>query len=355
MKLQNLDGSYRGRKCFVTGHTGFKGSWLSLWLHRMGAEVTGYALDPPTTPNLFTLSQLAGLMHDRRGDIRDADRLRQAIADAKPEFVFHLAAQAIVSRSYHEPKDTFDTNIGGTVNLLEAARNCPSVRAVLVVTSDKCYENREWPHAYRETDALGGHDPYSASKAGTELVCTAYLRSFFEPAGLGLATARAGNVIGGGDWAADRIIPDAVRALGAAKPVVVRNPHSVRPWQHVLEPLHGYLLLAARLADNAVYSGSWNFGPAAGSCQNVRSLVEAFLKSWGEGAWENAGTAASAGHEAGLLALDYHKAWLRLGWQPRWSFHESIERTSRWYRRQLEGEPPAALCAEDIRSFTERA
>lgn len=355
VSFKDLAGFYRGRRCFLTGHTGFKGAWLALWLRQMGAEITGYALDPLTEPSLFALGRVADGLRDVRGDIRDAEPLRRAMAEAKPEIVLHLAAQAIVTRSYEAPKETFDTNVGGTVNLLEAARACPSVRTVVVVTSDKCYENREWPHAYRETDALGGYDPYSASKGAAELVCAAYRRSFFEKAGIGLASARAGNVIGGGDWAKDRIVPDAVRALQAGQPIVVRNPLSVRPWQHVLEPLHGYLLLAARLSGSLAYAGAWNFGPPTASCQTVQNLVDTFLATWGSGSWERAGEGVQSGHEAGLLALDSQKAWLRLGWQPHWAFEHAIARTSAWYRRQFEGESPAALCAEDLRDYAEHA
>ena len=341
---------YKGRRCFVTGHTGFKGAWLCCWLRELGATVAGYALEPPTTPNLFSLLEARKHIEDIRGDVRNAEGLADAMQQFQPEIVFHLAAQAIVRTSYHQPKDTFDINVGGTTNLLEAVRDCASVDAIVVVTSDKCYENRERPQPYRESDSLGGHDPYSASKAAAEMVCSAYERSFFTPLSIGLATCRAGNVIGGGDWAMDRIIPDAVRALESGQPVPVRNPASVRPWQHVLEPLHGYLLLGARLFERPGYAGAWNFGPDAESCQPVQTLIERFLEAYGEGAWE-AVPQESAPHEARLLALDYGKARERLDWRPQWSFEEAVRRTSLWYRRCKQGEHPEALCAQDIKDY----
>jgi len=355
-----LLGDFTGRSCLVTGHTGFKGSWLALWLHTLGARVTGYALDPPTQPSLFEEARVGELIDDHRGDVRDTERLIKLIRCVEPEVVFHLAAQAVVRESYRRPKDTFDVNVGGTVNVLEAARACPSVRAVLVVTSDKCYENREWVHAYRETDQLGGRDPYSASKAAAELVAAAYRRSLLGPAGIAVATARAGNVIGGGDWAADRIVPDAVRALMQGQAISVRNPASVRPWQHVLDPLRGYLTLAAGLMTEAGvdvslmhHADAWNFGPSLEGCRTVRELVELLLSEWGEGQWQDHSTSQTqVPHEAGLLMLSCAKACRRLGWQPRWAFAEAVGHTARWYRKWLEGHPARDLCLEQIAEYT---
>ncbi len=346
-----LDG-YRNRRCLVTGHTGFKGAWLCAWLHTLGAEVTGYALDPPTEPHLYGLARLGEWIDDRRGDVRDMDRLARAMDEARPEIVFHLAAQAIVRRGYDDPKATFDINAGGTVNALEAARQSESVRAVVVVTSDKCYENVESAHAYRESDALGGHDPYSASKGTAEIVASAYARSFFETRGVGLATARAGNVIGGGDWAPDRIVPDAVRALAAGQPIAVRHPGAVRPWQHVLEPLSGYLLLGARLFEGGDARGAWNFGPETASCCSVRELVETFLRHYGSGTWTDVSDRQSRErHEARLLSLSWDKARERLGWRPQWDLDTAVRRTSVWYRGVADGADARALCLDDIRAY----
>ena len=303
------------------------------------------------------------LVEDHRGDVRDAERLAKLIQRVEPEVIFHLAAQAVVRESYRRPKETFDVNVGGTVNLLEAARTCPSVRAVVVVTSDKCYENREWVHAYRETDRLGGRDPYSASKAAAELVAVAYRRSLLGPAGIPVATTRAGNVIGGGDWAADRIVPDAVRALMQDQAIPVRNPGSVRPWQHVLDPLRGYLTLAACLMTEAGvdvslmhHAEAWNFGPSLDGCRTVRELVELLLSEWGDGQWQDHSTSQTQKpHEAGLLTLSCAKACRRLGWQPRWAFTEAVGHTARWYRRWLEGHPARDLCLEQIAEYTAAA
>jgi len=354
-----LSGTFRDRACLITGHTGFKGSWLGLWLHVLGARVTGYALDPPTQPSLFDEASLGELVADHRGDVRDAERLTTLIRRVEPELVFHLAAQAVVRESYRSPKETFDVNVGGTVNVLEAARACESVRAVVVVTSDKCYENREWVHAYREADRLGGRDPYSASKAAAELVAAAYRCSLLGPAGIPVATARAGNVIGGGDWASDRIVPDAVRALMQGRAIPVRNPQSVRPWQHVLDPLRGYLTLAARLMTEAgldvslvQHAEAWNFGPSLDGCRTVRELVELLLNEWGAGQWQDLSVRQmQAPHEAGLLVLSCEKACRRLGWQPRWAFGEAVGQTAQWYKRWSKGDPARQLCLEQIAEY----
>ena len=301
--------AYAGHHVFVTGHTGFKGAWLSESLISLGAEVTGYALEPPTQPSLFDAVDLSGRVRHVVGDIRDLDRLTAELRAAQPEVVFHLAARAIVRQAYVEPRDTFETNVMGTVNVLEAVRACPSVRAVVVVTSDKCYENLEIDHAYRETDAMGGRDPYSASKGAAELVTRAYRDSYFSE-GAAVASARAGNVIGGGDWGADRIVPDCVRALTAGEPIVVRNPDAVRPWQHVLEPLSGYLQLGARLLDgDRTAATACNFGPdTAGGERSVRWVVEQFLDAWGTGTWVSPNDSGGEPHEAHSLSLDSSEA-----------------------------------------------
>lgn len=326
---------WKGRRVLVTGHTGFKGSWLSLWLQSLGAEVTGYALAPPTTPSLFEAAEVGRGMKSIQGDVLDRQLLARSLNEAQPEVVFHLAAQSLVRESYRAPVETFGVNVMGTAHLLEAARQTPAVAAVVVVTSDKCYENREWVWGYRENEPLGGHDPYSASKGCAELVAAAYRRSFFQPSArpVGLATARAGNVIGGGDWAADRIVPDAVRAFAQGQVLQVRNPAAVRPWQHVLEPLSGYLLLAELLhLDPARWSGAWNFGPEEASAVPVARLVDELCAQWPGAAWHSV-ESSDAPHEAHYLKLDCSKARQELGWQPRLSLVESISMTSAWYQR----------------------
>lgn len=333
--LVMFDGAFQGRRVFVTGHTGFKGGWLTSWLVGLGAEVTGYALAPDTEPSLFAALDLAARVRHVVGDVRDCDRLAAVMDQARPSVVFHLAAQPLVRRGYAEPLETFATNVMGTAHVLEAARGCDTVDAVVVVTSDKCYDNAETGRAFREQDALGGRDPYSASKGCAELVTAAYRASFFDagrPAGV--ATVRAGNVIGGGDWAPDRIVPDCVRALAAGDPVVVRNPDAVRPWQHVLEPLAGYLSLAARLTgEGSGFAGAWNFGPAdEDASRPVRWVVETFLEAWGSGTWATPQPGAEEPHEARSLALDSGKARERLAWAPVWDATAAVEHTAAWYR-----------------------
>jgi CDP-glucose 4,6-dehydratase len=324
--------TYAARKVFVTGHTGFKGAWLSEWLTRLGAEVTGYALDPPTEPNLFEALDLGSRVRHLVADVRDRDHLVAEVQAAQPSVIFHLAAKALVRRAYEEPQETFETNVMGSVNVLEAARACPAVQAVVIVTSDKCYENLETGRPFRETDPLGGRDPYGASKAGAEIVTAAYRESFFTD-GAGVASVRAGNVIGGGDWAPDRIIPDSVRALTAGEPILVRNPEAVRPWQHVLEPLAGYLQLGQRLlADGRGYEGAWNFGPDHGADRPVRWVVERFLAEWGTGSWSTPASTAGQPHEAHLLSLDSTKAREQLEWAPVWDAPTAVRRTASWYR-----------------------
>ncbi len=349
-----------GARCLVTGHTGFKGAWLCQWLATLGAEVTGYSLpELVSQPALFDLARVFELVADRRGDLQDAAALTAALAEATPEVVFHLAAQPLVRRSHDEPKYTMDVNVGGTVNLLEAARRCGSVRAVVVITSDKCYENFNTGRAFEEGDPLGGEDPYSASKACAELVAASYRASFFAPAGVGLATARAGNVVGGGDWAEDRLVPDAVRALDRSAAVGVRNPVHVRPWQHVLEPLFGYLVLgagllrAARGGDagaQAALAGAWNFGPHASSCRPVREVVETLIQNNGDGSWEDL-SAADAPLEARHLSLSWERARRQLGWAPRWDFEQTFARTAGWYRALRQGGDARALCEADLAAY----
>jgi CDP-glucose 4,6-dehydratase len=366
--------SFKGRRIFVTGHTGFKGVWLTLWLTRLGAQVTGYALDPPTDPSLFDSLALGaaakrGAFTDLRGDVRDRERLRRALEAATPDVVFHLAAQPMVRRSYAEPVLTYETNVMGTVNLLEAVRGMAAQAAgplvVVTVTSDKCYENLEARRPYVEGDALGGHDPYSSSKACAELATSAFRRSFFSAQGSpAVVTARAGNVLGGGDWGEDRILPDCVRALAANEPIEVRNPDAVRPWQHVLESLSGYLCLAAALltdqvkaAGDASADGAWNFGPRDDALVSVREVVESVVVAWGAGSWRPAPDASQQPHEAGLLVLDSGKA-ADLGWRPAWSAHAAVASAVRWYKACMDGAGAGELtdlCLAEIDAYCSAA
>jgi len=334
-----MDGAFwQGRRVFLTGHTGFKGSWLALWLQRLGAEVSGYALAPPTEPALFHLAQVEAGMVSTLGDVRDLEALSAALDRARPEVVLHLAAQALVRASYQDPVATYATNVMGTVNLLEAVRRTPGVRAVVLVTTDKCYENREWEWGYREDEAMGGFDPYSSSKGCAELVASAYRRSFFPPEthdrhGVAVATARAGNVIGGGDWAQDRLVPDLLRAWDAGREVVIRSPGSVRPWQHALEPLSGYLRLAEGLhRQGPALEGAWNFGPWDADARPVSWIVEHLAARFGDGPSWRVEVPEGAPHEARMLKLDISKARTRLGWQPRWSLSRCLESIVEWHR-----------------------
>ena len=363
MQAQHLVDAFRGKRVLVTGHTGFKGGWLVAWLHALGAEVTGFALSPDTEPSLYDALAVATMCRSTIGDIRDFDRVCALLATEKPDFLFHLAAQPLVRRGYKEPFETFDVNVRGTATILEALRVSGLPCHVVVVSSDKCYQNEEWVHGYREDDKLGGHDPYSASKAATEIVAASYRQSFFPPAELGrhgvaLATARAGNVIGGGDWSADRIVPDAVSALLQGRAILVRNPGAVRPWQHVLEPLSGYLTLATKLArgplpERADFCGAYNFGPLPVSNRTVEDLVERIVAAWGSGSWID-GRQPNAPREAGLLALSIDKAVAHLEWRPRWSFAEAVARSVQWYRAfYAEGGAAAARACtqEQIRAY----
>ncbi|HUK78110.1 MAG TPA: CDP-glucose 4,6-dehydratase [Thermoleophilia bacterium] len=329
-----FDGVYAGRRVLVTGDTGFKGSWLCAWLSSLGAVVGGYALAPPTDPSLFELAGLSGEVAHVAGDVRDLAALRGAVAAFEPEFIFHLAAQPLVRASYSDPVGTLATNVMGTVDLFEAVRVCPSVRVVVVVTSDKCYENPGAGTAFREGDPLGGHDPYSASKACAEVVTAAYRRSFFGAASaVRVASARAGNVIGGGDWADDRLLPDCMRAIAAGREVVLRRPAAVRPWQHVLEPLSGYLWLGARLLlDGQRRDGAWNFGPGAEAAVPVAAVVEAFFEAYGAGSWRRDPAGGEQPHEAAELLLDDEKARTELGLRPVWDVRSAIAHTAAWYR-----------------------
>lgn len=328
---------YGNRKVLITGHTGFKGSWLLLWLKEIGANVIGYSLEPPTEPNLFESINLKDKITCLSGDIRNEESLTSVFEKYQPEFVFHLAAQSLVRRSYKEPKLTYETNVMGAINVLEAVRKIKSVRVCIIVTSDKCYENREWVYGYRETDPMGGYDPYSSSKGCAELVTTAYRKSFFNPEDYGeihnvaLSSVRAGNVIGGGDWGEDRLIPDCVRALSKKKTIVIRNPQATRPWQYVLEPLAGYLLLGALMyEEGAKYSDAWNFGPNDEAMLTVEKLVKLVIKYWGCGSYTV--DTLTHPHEAVFLKLDISKTRTLLGWKPIYNIYESIKRTVNWYK-----------------------
>jgi CDP-glucose 4,6-dehydratase len=343
---------WRNRRVLLTGHTGFKGAWLSLWLQSMGAEIQGISLAPSTKPSLFESARVDLEMRSSIGDIRDLDSIKSLVREFKPEVLFHLAAQPLVRASYADPVGTYSTNIMGTVNILEAARHCEAVRAIVNVTTDKCYENQEWIWGYRETEAMGGHDPYSSSKGCSELVSAAYRSSFFNRGTTLLATARAGNVIGGGDWAADRLIPDILRAFERDRPAVLRNPSATRPWQHVLEPLAGYLELAEKL-----YSGfgpwdeAWNFGPAADDVREVGWIADYLALKWGRSSSWRADDSAQP-HEAKLLRLDITKATTLLDWRPQWTLSEALDKIVEWHAAWLNGNDARRLCLDQIKEFS---
>lgn len=341
---------WSGKRVLLTGHTGFKGAWMALCLNRLGAHVTGVSLAPRTAPNLFSLAGIQALTDSHFCDIRESTALAALINKAQPEIVFHLAAQALVHASYRDPLTTFATNVQGTANVLDALRPLDSVRAVVVITTDKVYKNLEQPYPYRETDALGGHDPYSASKAAAEIVIASYRDSYLSNKGVAVASARAGNVIGGGDWSEDRLVPDAIRAWSANQSLQIRRPQAIRPWQHVLEPVAGYIKLAEQLWQQPTMAGAYNFGPQTHEAATVREVVHLAQDAYGVGqvSW---GDGTEGPHEAGWLALEIAKARTVLGVKPRWSLVESVQRTVHWYRQQNEGVDARALCEADISAY----
>jgi CDP-glucose 4,6-dehydratase len=341
---------WRGKRVLLTGHTGFKGGWLALWLQGLGAHVTGIALPPDSTPNLFQLARVGDGMEGRFADIRDAASLSAIIRPARPEIVLHLAAQPLVRVSYREPLETFASNVMGTAHVLDALRGVDSLRVAVMVTTDKVYQNREWPYPYRESDALGGHDPYSASKAASEIVIACYRDAFLATQGVAVASARAGNVIGGGDWSQDRLIPDAVRAWQSGQVLAIRRPQSIRPWQHVLEPLAGYLTLARKLWDEPALAGAYNFGPQSGEAATVRDVVELARSAYGGGE-VHFGDDSAGPHEAGWLALETAKARNALGLVQKWALAEAVNRTMAWYRAQQQGADVRRLCEAEIAAY----
>jgi CDP-glucose 4,6-dehydratase len=350
---------WKGRRVFMTGHTGFKGGWLSLWLQSLGAELTGYSLEAPTDPSLFVSANVAADMTSIIGDIRDGEALMRAVREARPEVVIHMAAQPLVRYSYAHPVETYSTNVMGTVHLLEAVRATDTVRAVVIITSDKCYENQEWIWGYRENEPMGGYDPYSNSKGCAELVVSAYRSSYFSPAergrhGVAVASARAGNVIGGGDWAQDRLIPDILAAFEQGKIVTIRNPHAIRPWQHVLEPLRGYLTLAEHLCQSrSSYAEGWNFGPNDEDTKSVGWIVEKMAEIWGNGAkWQVDG--GEQPHEASYLKLDISKARSRLDWQPALRLDEALSLTADWAKQRQTGADIRQLTLKQINNYMKK-
>ena len=354
MKNQ-FNGIFKDKTVLITGHTGFKGSWLSIWLKELGANVVGYALEPYTKRDNFVVTGLEDKITHIIGDVRDYKKLKEVFTKYKPEFVFHLAAQPIVRESFLNPKETYDINIGGTVNVFECCRLTDSVKVIINVTSDKCYENKEWIWGYRENDPMGGYDPYSSSKGCSELITAAYRKSFFNPEkfkkhGKCLSSVRAGNVIGGGDWQKDRLIPDCIKALENKKPIEIRNPNATRPWQHVLEPLSGYLLLASKMYQKpAKFSGAWNFGPNYESVISVGELVSMIVEKWGDGKWLDISDKKEP-HEANLLSLDINKARNFLIWHPKWNIQECIDKTVEWYKLSKE-EDFKKICNNQIKLF----
>lgn len=343
---------FKGKRVLVTGATGFKGSWLCEWLLKLGANVTGFSLPPQSDALLFDQLRLRDRIDQHDGDIRDFSRVTTVFEKAQPDVVIHLAAQSLVRESYVDPKYTFDTNVGGGANLLEAVRLSPSVKSLVFITTDKCYKNRDWDWGYREVDELGGHDPYSASKAAVELVFSGYQNSFFlDRVSFGAATARAGNVIGGGDWSKDRIVPDCMRAVMAGNDIIVRNPTSTRPWQHVLDPLSGYLEIAKQVLEgNVDAQGAWNFGPDPGNVRSVRELADKVVEVWGNGHVMER-TDPNAPHEARLLTLTSEKAKARLGWHSRLDFEQAVAQTVMWYKRIYEGCDPIQVTDSDIEQY----
>jgi CDP-glucose 4,6-dehydratase len=341
---------WQGKRVFLTGHTGFKGSWLALWLQQMGAVVRGYALIPPSNPSLFDVAHVGDGMQSDIGDIRDLAQVKASMIGFNPDILIHMAAQPLVRLSYKEPLETYDINVMGTAKVLEAARSCPNLKAIVSVTTDKCYENKEWVWGYREDEPMGGYDPYSSSKGCAELVTSAYRRSFLSEQGVGLASARAGNVIGGGDWAEDRLIPDILRAFEQNQPVVIRNPASTRPWQHVLEPLSGYLVLAQALYEQpTAFAEGWNFGPFDEDAQPVSWILDKMVAKWQGASWQLDENAHP--HEAGYLKLDISKAKARLHWQPTWRLEQTLNRIVAWHQTWLDNKDMHAVCLQEITDY----
>ncbi|MEJ2406132.1 MAG: CDP-glucose 4,6-dehydratase [Candidatus Thiodiazotropha sp.] len=342
---------WNGKKVYLTGHTGFKGSWLSLWLSSMGANIKGYALPPDTSPNLFSEARVDDALDSEFGDIRDLEKMRNSMVGFDPDILIHMAAQPLVRLSYREPIETYEVNVIGTAKVLEAARSCPNLKSIICVTTDKCYENKEWAWGYREDEPMGGYDPYSSSKGCAELVTSAYRRSFMQGQGIGLASARAGNVIGGGDWAKDRLVPDILRAFEKGESVVVRNPKSTRPWQHVLEPLSGYLVLAEQLfMEPQSYAEGWNFGPHEDDAKPVDWILNRMVGLWGESAsWEL--DEDTHPHEAGFLKLDISKAKSRMHWTPTWHLQHTLERIVDWHRAWQNKKDMQAECLKEINEY----
>lgn len=342
---------WKGKKVFITGHTGFKGSWLSLWLQSMGVIIKGYSLEAPTTPALFNVAKVQEGMETEVGDIRNLEAIKKSMKEFNPDILIHMAAQPLVRLSYYDPVETYSTNVMGTVNVLEAARSCKNLKAIVSVTTDKCYENKEWFWGYRENEPMGGYDPYSNSKGCAELVSSAYRNSFFrEENSANLATARAGNVIGGGDWAKDRLIPDILNALQQKQPVIIRNPLAVRPWQHVLEPLSGYLMLAESLYKETGYDEAWNFGPRDNDCKPVGDIINKMTQQWGNGVEWRQDTSHNP-HEAHLLKLDCSKAHLRLNWEPRWNVDQTLEKIISWHKTWLDKKDMKDYCLKEIDEY----
>jgi len=342
---------WKDRRVFITGHTGFKGSWLCMWLHELGAKVKGYSLEPPTSPSLFEEACITQLVESELGDIRDLKKLTQSIHDFQPEFLIHMAAQPLVRYSYDAPIETYAVNVLGTAHVLEAAKICKSIKSVVSVTTDKCYENKEWVWSYRENEPMGGHDPYSSSKGCAELVTASYRKSYYEDRHIGLASARAGNVIGGGDWAIDRLIPDILRAFEKDQPVVIRSPNAIRPWQHVLEPLSGYLTLAQALyQDPKNYAEGWNFGPNEDDAKPVSWILDHMVGSWPRSSWQIDQSAENP-HEANYLKLDISKAKSKLGWRPVWSLSETLSYVVSWHKNWLSGTDMQKASIDEISKY----
>jgi len=344
------DNFWKNKRVYLTGHTGFKGSWLALWLHSLGANIKGYALNPPTSPSLFDTAKVGEKVESEIGDIRNLKKLQKSMLDFNPDILIHMAAQPLVRYSYIEPIETYEVNVMGTAKVLEAARNCVKLKSIVCVTTDKCYENKEWEWGYRENEPMGGHDPYSSSKGCAELVTSAYHRSFMQEKGIGIATARAGNVIGGGDWADDRLIPDILRAFEKNNPVIIRNPKATRPWQHVLEPLSGYLILAQKLFETPEqYSEGWNFGPNDDDVKPVDWILDEMVEKWPGASWELDKHVHP--HEAGFLKLDISKAKSKLNWHPTWHLGYTLEKIIAWQQAWLNKKDIQAVCLTEIDEY----